>query len=106
MGVPGHDERYFAFALAYHLPITVVVQKAGEPLSAETMTEAHAGEGSLINSGDHDGSPSHEANRRMTSDAKPLAIGEGTSHRLLTDWRTPAHPSRCSPPPVDVRPAY
>src|SRR6185503_9354959 len=50
MGVPGHDERDFEFARTYNLPITVVVQKAGEPLSAETMTEAHAGEGSLVNS--------------------------------------------------------
>jgi leucyl-tRNA synthetase len=86
MGVPGHDERDFEFARAYNLPITVVVQKPGEPLSAETMTEAHAGEGSLVNSGAYDGIPWEEANRRMTADAKARGIGEGTVQYRLKDW--------------------
>jgi len=86
MGVPGHDERDFAFARAYHLPITVVVQKDGEPLSGETMSEAHAGEGSLVNSGDYNGTPWEEANRRMTADAKARGIGEGTVQYRLKDW--------------------
>src|SRR6185436_7762929 len=78
MGVPGHDERDFAFASAYKLPITVVVQQADSPLSAETMTEAHSGEGALVNSGEYNGLPWEEANRRMTADAKARGIGEGT----------------------------
>jgi leucyl-tRNA synthetase len=86
MGVPGHDERDFEFARTYNLPITVVVQKEGEPLSAETMTEAHAGEGSLVNSGDYNGLPWAEANRRMTTDAKARGIGEGTVQYRLKDW--------------------
>jgi hypothetical protein len=86
MGVPGHDERDFEFAKTYHLPITVVVQKEGEPLSADTMTEAHAGEGSLVNSGDYNGLPWEEANRRMTVDAKARGFGEGTVQYRLKDW--------------------
>src|SRR4051812_27873205 len=86
MGVPGHDERDFEFAKTYNLPITVVVQKEGEPLSADTMTEAHAGEGSLVNSGDYNGIPWEEANRRMTADAKARGIGEGTVQYRLKDW--------------------
>src|SRR3954468_11220707 len=86
MGVPGHDERDFEFARTYNLPITVVVQKAGEPLSAETMTEAHAGEGSLVNSGDYNGIPWEEANRRMTADARARGFGEGTVQYRLKDW--------------------
>jgi leucyl-tRNA synthetase len=86
MGVPGHDERDFEFARTYNLPITIVVQKAGEPLSAETMTEAHAGSGSLVNSGDYNGIPWEEANRRMTADAKARGIGEGTVQYRLKDW--------------------
>ena len=35
----------------------IVVQRDGEPLSAETMTEAHAGEGALVNSGEFNGLP-------------------------------------------------
>jgi leucyl-tRNA synthetase len=86
MGVPGHDERDFEFAKAYNLPITIVVQKPGEPLSAETMTEAHAGEGSLVNSGAYDGIPWEDANRRMTADAKARGVGEGTVQYRLKDW--------------------
>jgi leucyl-tRNA synthetase len=95
MGVPGHDERDFEFARKYHLPITIVVQPASaqgsgeassEPLSAETMTEAHAGEGVLVNSGQYDGLAWEEANRRMTADAKSRGIGEGTIQYRLKDW--------------------
>ena len=48
MGVPGHDQRDFEFAKKYGLPITIVVQPEGETLSAETMTEAKPGAGTLV----------------------------------------------------------
>jgi leucyl-tRNA synthetase len=95
MGVPGHDERDFEFARKYGLPITIVVQPAfaqgsGEagpkPIDAQTMTEAHAGEGSLVNSGEYDGLPWEEANRKMTADAAKRGIGEGTTQYRLKDW--------------------
>src|SRR5580765_2299166 len=86
MGVPGDDERDFEFARSYNLPITIVVQREGEPLSAETMTAAHAGEGSLVNSGEYNGLPWEEANRRMTADANARGIGEGTVQYRLKDW--------------------
>ena len=86
MGVPGHDERDFEFARAYNLPITIVVQREDAPLSAETMTEAHAGEGSLVNSDRFNGLPWEEANRVMTADATARGIGEGTVQYRLKDW--------------------
>jgi leucyl-tRNA synthetase len=95
MGVPGHDERDFEFARKYGLPVTIVVQPAfaqgsGEagpkPIDAQTMTEAHAGEGSLVNSGEYDGLPWEEANRKMTADAAKRGIGEGTTQYRLKDW--------------------
>jgi leucyl-tRNA synthetase len=86
MGVPGHDQRDFEFATLYKLPITIVVQREDEPLSAETMTEAHAGSGVLVNSGEYDGLPWEDANRRMTADAKRRGIGEGTVQYRLKDW--------------------
>jgi leucyl-tRNA synthetase len=55
MGVPGHDERDFEFARTYRLPIRIVVQEAGKPLSPDTMTEAHAGAGVLVHSCELDG---------------------------------------------------
>jgi leucyl-tRNA synthetase len=86
MGVPGHDARDFAFARAYGLPITVVVQRPEAPLSAETMTEAHAGEGVLVASGEYDGLPWEEANRRMTADAERRGFGQPAVQYRLKDW--------------------
>jgi len=77
------------------LPVTVVVQPASAPgsgeagaeaLNADTMAEAHAGEGVLVNSGDYDGLPWEEANRTMTADAKTRGVGEGTIQYRLKDW--------------------
>ena len=86
MGVPGHDQRDFEFARKYNLPVTVVVEKPDQPLDAQTMTEAHAGEGSLVNSGDYNGLPWEEANRKMTAEAVRRGIGEGTTQYRLKDW--------------------
>jgi leucyl-tRNA synthetase len=86
MGVPGHDERDFEFARKYKLPITIVVQRTDAPLDAGTMTEAHAGEGSLINSDQYNGLPWEEANHRMTADAEKRGIGRGTVQYRLKDW--------------------
>ena len=86
MGVPGHDQRDFEFARKYNLPVTIVVQKPDEPLNADTMTEAHAGEGALVNSGDYNGLEWREANRRMTAEAETRGIGGGTIQYRLKDW--------------------
>ncbi len=56
MAVPAHDERDFAFARAFDLPIRVVVQPEGEPdLDPATMPDAYHGPGRLVNSGPVDG---------------------------------------------------
>ncbi len=86
MGVPGHDQRDFEFARKYNLPVTIVVQKEDAPLDAATMTEAHAGEGKLVNSGPYDGLPWQDANRAMTAEAASRGIGEGTVQYRLKDW--------------------
>jgi leucyl-tRNA synthetase len=86
MGVPGHDQRDFEFARKYNLPIRVVVQSEGSSLSADTMTEAYAGDGVLVESGAWTGLPWQEANRRMTADAAARGIGEGTVQYRLKDW--------------------
>ncbi len=86
MGVPGHDQRDFEFARKYNLPITVVVQKPDQPLDAATMSEAHAGEGVLVNSGDWNGLAWEEANRKMTAEAERRGIGTGTVQYRLKDW--------------------
>ena len=86
MGVPGHDQRDFEFAKKYGLPITIVVQPEGETLSADTMTEAKPGAGTLVDSGEFTGLPWEEAIRTMTAAAEERKIGEGTVQYRLKDW--------------------
>ncbi|HYT65231.1 MAG TPA: leucine--tRNA ligase [Vicinamibacterales bacterium] len=86
MGVPGHDQRDLEFARKYQLPITIVVQNPDNPLNADTMAEAHAGEGALVNSGEYNGLSWEEANRKMTAEAETRGIGRGTVQYRLKDW--------------------
>jgi leucyl-tRNA synthetase len=86
MGVPGHDQRDYEFARKYGLPITVVVQPAGPPLSPDAMTEAYAGPGTLVDSGEFNGMPADIAIARMTEAAEARGIGRGTVQYRLKDW--------------------
>jgi len=86
MGVPGHDQRDFEFAQAYGLPITIVVEPDGSPIAAGTVAQPYEDAGRLVNSGEFNGVPSDEANRRLTALAKERGIGEGTVQYRLKDW--------------------
>ncbi|MGE5073847.1 MAG: leucine--tRNA ligase [Anaerolineae bacterium] len=62
MAVPAHDERDFAFARKYDLPVVPVIQPVapdGQPmepiLDGVTMQAAYVGDGAMINSGPFDG---------------------------------------------------
>jgi leucyl-tRNA synthetase len=56
MAVPAHDERDFAFARKYDLPIVPVIQPENSPiLDGATMPAAYIGEGMMINSGPFNG---------------------------------------------------
>src|SRR5205809_1239014 len=55
MAVPAHDERDFAFARKYKLPIVPVIQPEGVQLNGDTMESAHEHEGIMINSGPFNG---------------------------------------------------
>ena len=53
MAVPAHDERDFAFATRFGLPITEVI---APPTGAQgTLSEAYTGDGVMVNSGQFDG---------------------------------------------------
>jgi len=56
MGVPAHDERDFAFARKYDLPIVAVIQPQGQDGVGE-VREAYTGPGIMINSGPLSGTP-------------------------------------------------
>jgi leucyl-tRNA synthetase len=99
MAVPAHDQRDFEFARKYGLPVRVVIQPegpgeppAGErvavaaPLDGDTMTEAWAGEGRMVNSGPYDGLHSTEGRPRVTADLAARGLGEAAVNYRLRDW--------------------
>ena len=55
MAVPAHDERDFAFARKYGLPIRIVVRSAETPATAAELTDATTNYGTLVDSGEYSG---------------------------------------------------
>jgi leucyl-tRNA synthetase len=86
MAVPGHDQRDFEFARKYALPIAIVVQPAGETLSADPLETAYDGPGTLVSSGEYSGLRWDEARAAMTRAAEAAGLGEGTVQYRLKDW--------------------
>ncbi len=85
MAVPGHDQRDFDFAEAMGLPIVRVV--AGDGDDADTpLTEAYAGDGAMVNSGDFDGRPVAEAKQDIAEWLAKRGCGETTVNYRLHDW--------------------
>jgi leucyl-tRNA synthetase len=88
MAVPGHDERDFAFATKYELPIVRVV--AGPDESADTpLTEAYtnvdAG-GRMVNSAQFDGTTPLETKAAITTWLEAEGRGTGKVQYRLYDW--------------------
>ena len=85
MAVPGHDERDFAFATEFGLPIRRVI--AGPDEEAETpLAEAFAGDGRLVNSGEFDGLPVAEAKRAIVAALAERGAAEAKVRYRLRDW--------------------
>lgn len=83
MCVPAHDERDFAFAKKFELPIIQVISKTGEE---ETLEEAYTEEGIMINSGDFNGMKSSEAKVKIPDYLESKNIGKKTTNYKLRDW--------------------
>lgn len=78
MAVPAHDERDFAFATKYNLPIERVIE-GGENLP---YTEY----GNMVNSGDFDGQSGDEAKAAVVSKLESIGLGKGKVNYRLRDW--------------------
>ncbi|MGD8398786.1 MAG: class I tRNA ligase family protein, partial [Anaerolineae bacterium] len=57
MAVPAHDQRDYAFARKYGLPVVEVIRRA-KPPGGRKRDRAYEGDGIMINSGPFDGQPS------------------------------------------------
>ena len=88
MGVPAHDERDFAFAKKYALPIKQVVAVEGKTYSTDAWQEWYAekGAGTLVNSGKYDGLNFEEATTAIAADLKAQNLGDKQITWRLRDW--------------------
>ncbi|VVD94660.1 Leucine--tRNA ligase [Pandoraea horticolens] len=88
MGVPAHDERDFAFARKYGLPIKQVVAAAGETYSTDAWQAWYGDKenGTLINSGKYDGLGFAAAVDAIAADLKAKGMGDKQVTFRLRDW--------------------
>ncbi|MSQ84539.1 MAG: leucine--tRNA ligase [Myxococcales bacterium] len=85
MAVPAHDERDFAFARKFSLPIQVVVARAGQPASSEAE-QAFCGEGIAIHSGSFDGLSTRDFQEAITLWLHDRGLGTRKVNWKLRDW--------------------
>jgi leucyl-tRNA synthetase len=87
MAVPSHDQRDFEFAARYRLPVIPVVQPPdAPPLSAEEMTAAYEGSGTMINSGEYDGMDNEQFKKVIAARFEREDRGGPTVNYRLRDW--------------------
>ncbi len=86
MAVPAHDTRDFAFAKKYSIPIKVVIDNPGQPLAADSMTEAYTEPGVLVNSGNFSGLKNGDAKEKIAEYAEQQGIGRKTVNFRIRDW--------------------
>ncbi len=88
MAVPAHDERDFAFATKYDLPIIEVIRMPGRGDADGALTEAYVSkyEGHIVNSGQFDGTAVSEAVEKVIAWLEAEEIGTGAINYRLRDW--------------------
>lgn len=86
MAVPGSDERDFAFAKAFDLPIVNVVGHPDAPQSNDAWDDMRAEDGIAINSGFLDGLETQEAKKKAIEWVEKEGIGKGAIKYKFRDW--------------------
>lgn len=82
MAVPAHDERDFAFAEKFNLPITRVIEaKDGSETNLPFCEH-----GILVNSGEFDGLTTDEAKEKIVEKLASMGLGEKKVNFRLRDW--------------------
>lgn len=85
MCVPAHDDRDFAFAKKFDLPIIQVIAKDGTEI--EDMQEAYTeASGTMINSGEWNGMESAVLKREAPAMIEAKGYGKKTTNYKLRDW--------------------
>jgi leucyl-tRNA synthetase len=86
MAVPAHDERDFAFASKYDLPIKPVVRTSAGDETPAPWNDAYGEHGELINSGDFDGLDFDGAFDAMEAALQRKGLGQARTQFRLRDW--------------------
>jgi leucyl-tRNA synthetase len=86
MGVPAHDERDFAFAKKYRLPITQVIDVPGRTYSVAAWEPWYSDHGRCVNSGPYDGLDYQAAVDAVARDLQAEGLGEKRTTWRLRDW--------------------
>jgi len=87
MAVPAHDERDFAFARKFDLPIKVVIQPAGTPaIDPDNVTTAVEAHGDMVNSGPLTGTPEAESFAAAIRYAEEHGFGHPSTNYRFHDW--------------------
>lgn len=86
MAVPAHDERDFAFASKYDLPIKPVVRTSAGDETPAPWNDAYGEHGELINSGEFDGLDFDGAFDAMEAALQRKGLGQARTQFRLRDW--------------------
>ena len=84
MGVPAHDERDFAFAKKYGIPIDVVI--APLDWDGAELKQAFIESGKMVNSAQFNGLPNEEGIVAVTHFLEEKGWGKGTISYRMRDW--------------------
>lgn len=83
MAVPAHDERDFAFAEKFDLPIVKVIEK---PEGSSDDSACYHDEGELVNSGEFNGMDSAQAREQIVAKLEKDGIGHKKVTYRMRDW--------------------
>ncbi len=86
MAVPAHDERDFAFANAFDLPVRAVVRPPDAEVDESQPYVAHTEGEVLVNSNGFDGLPAPEGGRRIVEQLEAAGKGRFAINYRLRDW--------------------
>ncbi len=86
MAVPGHDERDFAFAKKYGLPITQVIDVEGQAYSLDAWHAGYETPGKCVNSGAYDGLAQGAAIEAVAAALAQRGLGQERVQYRLRDW--------------------
>jgi leucyl-tRNA synthetase len=82
MAVPAHDERDYAFATSFDLPIRRVIRNPAAPDDELPYT----GDGPMVNSGEFDGTNNREAYEGIVAWLDEQGLGHSSVNYKLRDW--------------------